>query len=201
MNSRKWSKAGIVLLAIVGIVAWAGMVYASNGGHGEAHSSVTPEKLKDLLWRTMNFAGLVVILVWALKKPIANGLKDRRESIKQQFEELEARKADAERVYKEYEAKLAKIDQEVNSLIDAAVKQGELEKQRIIEDAERAAGDIKRQAEMAVQYELAQATARLRSEIAEQAAQVAEELIRKNLKPEDQNKMVEVYLEKVGSIQ
>ncbi len=203
MNSKKWSKAGIVVLALAAILAWAGIVYASSGGgHGEAHGgSVTPEKLKDLLWRAMNFAGLVVILVWALKKPLTQGLAGRRESIKQQFEELEARKADAERVYKEYEAKLAKIDQEVNSLIEAAVKQGELEKQRIIEDAERAAGDIKRQAEMAVQHELAQASARLRSEIAEQAVQVAEELIRNNLKPEDQNKMVEVYLEKVGSIQ
>ena len=202
MKSKNWTKARIALLTIVSVLAWAGIVYASGaGGHGEAHGSVTHEKLMDLLWRTMNFAGLVIILVWALKKPIALGLKGRRDSIKEQFEELETRKADAERVYKEYEAKLAKIDQEVNSIIEAAVSQGELEKQRIIEDAERAAGDIKRQAEMAVQHELAQATSRLRSEIAEQAVQVAEELIRKNLKSADQNKMVEDYLDKVGSIQ
>ena len=198
MNNKKWSKAGIVLLTVVSVLAWTGVLYAASDAHG---GGIPPEKWWDLGWRTMNFAGLVIILVWALKKPIASGLKGRRETIKGQFEELEARKADAEQVYKEYEAKLAKIDDEVNSIIEAAFKQGESEKQRIIEDAERAAGDIKRQAEMAIQHELAQATTRLRSEIAEQAVMVAEELIRKNLKSKDQDKMVEDYLEKVGSIQ
>lgn len=198
MKSRKWPRAVVVVLAVAGVLAWAGLVYAASDAHG---GGIPAEKWWDLFWRAMNFAALVVILVWALKKPIAGGLKGRREAIKDQFEELEARKADAERVYKEYEAKLAKIDDEVSSIVEAAVKQGELEKQRIIEEAERAAGDIKRQADMAIQHELAQAVAHLRSEIAEQAVMVAEELIRKNLKSDDQNKMVEDYLEKVGSIQ
>jgi F-type H+-transporting ATPase subunit b len=114
---------------------------------------------------------------------------------------LEAQKTEAERIYKEYEAKLSKIDEEVQSIISSAVKQGEAEKVRIIEDANRAAGDIQRQAEMAIQYELAEAKLTLRSEIAEQAVQMAEDLIKQNLKAADQTKMVEDYLEKVGAIQ
>lgn len=205
-NGTRWSKIGVIVLTVIGMLAMAGLLYASGGGeaHGGGHGAgglgLTHEKLMDLLWRALNFACLVVILVLALKKPIANGLGGRRESIKAQFEELEAQKAEAEKKYKDLEVKLSRIDEEVKNIVDAAVAQGEMEKQRIIDDANRAAGDIKRQADMAVQQALADATRNLRVEVAEQAVQMAEELCKKNLQESDQNKLIEDYLEKVGGL-
>ena len=184
-------------LLAVSTVFCASLAYASSGEGG----SLSHEKLMDLLWRTLNFAGLLAILILALKKPIANGLNSRRQAIIEKFDDLEAQKAEAERIYNEYEARLSKIDEEVESIISSAVKQGESEKARIIEEANRAAGDIQRQAEMAIQHELTEAKMRLRSELTEQAVQMAEELIKQNLKKDDQTKMVEDYLEKVGAIQ
>jgi len=189
----------VVLLTVLSMCLIAGLAYAAGEGHGEGHGGA--DKVKDLWLRIMNFAGLVIILVWALKKPIANGLSSRRQAIQNQFDDLGARKADAERLYKEYEAKLGTIETEVKSIIGAAVAQGEAEKAKIIEEANRAAGDIKRQAEMAVQHELALAKKKLREEIAEQAAAMAEELVVKNFKADDQVRLVEGYLEKVGGVQ
>lgn len=226
MNS-KWAKYGLAALAATGVLVSAGLLYASGGeaahsaatvahgaaeavhgaaeahgaAHGGAHASITHEKMMDLLWRALNFLGLVIILVKFTSKPIANALKSRRLAIKEQFEDLEAKKSEAEQMYKEYEGKLAGIDDEVTRIIEGAVAQAEAEKQRIIADAQRAAGDIKRQAEMAVQHELAVANQRLRAEIAEQAATMAEDLIRKNLQPADQDKLVAEYLDKVGGLQ
>ena len=188
--SRSLLLTGVVVLC-------ASLAHASSGEGG----SLSHAKLMDLLWRALNFAGLLAILIFALKKPIANGLNSRRQAIIEKFDDLEAQKNEAESIYKEYEAKLSNIDAEVDSIISAAVKQGETEKVRIIEDANRAAGDIQRQAEMAIQHELTEAKLLLRSEIAEQAVQMAEDLIKKNLKDADQAKMVENYLEKVGAIQ
>ncbi len=196
-----WRKTGIFSLTVVGFLAAAGILYAASGGGGHHVDSLSPEKLWDLLYRVLNFTGLVIILVYFLRKPVSNALGSRRQAIKEQFEELEAQKADAERKYREYESKLASIDAEVKSIVEAAVQQGEAEKQRIIEDANRAAGDIKRQAEMAVQHELAEAKRRLREDLADQAVAVAEELISKSLQEADQVKLVEDYLEKVGALQ
>jgi F-type H+-transporting ATPase subunit b len=195
MKSVNWSKVSPYLLTVV-LVLTASLVHASGGEGG-----IPKEKWMDLLWRTLNFACLLIILVVALKKPVANALNTRRQDIIEKFEDLDAQKSEAERIYKEYEAKLAKIDEKVESIISSAVKQGEVEKTRILEDANRAAGDIQRQAEMAIQYELTEAKLTLRSEIAEQAVQMAEDLIKQNLKDTDQTKMVEDYLEKVGAIQ
>ncbi|MBU0480336.1 MAG: ATP synthase F0 subunit B [Proteobacteria bacterium] len=199
MKNINWSKLTSVLLAAVVVTGFATLAFASSGAG--AQGGIPREKWMDLLWRTLNFAGLAVILIMALKKPIANGLGSRRQAIAEQFENLEDQKAEAERKYKEYEAKLSKIDQEVESIISSAVKQGEAEKERIIADANRAAGDIQRQAEMAIQHEVAEAKLLLRSEIAEQAILMAEELIKQNLQAADQNKLVEDYLDKVGAIQ
>jgi len=189
----------VILLALA-LVAISAVVYASGGegGHGHEAPLFTPEKLKDLLYRTLNFAGLVAILVFSLKKPIANGLRSRRQAIMEQFDELEARKTDAAQKYKEYEAKLSQIDAEVQKILDAAMAQGELEKQKIIDEANRAAADIKRQAEMAIQHELGEAKKKLRNDIAEQAVALAEELIKKNLQSSDQVKLVEDCLSKIG---
>jgi F-type H+-transporting ATPase subunit b len=205
MNSNsKWSKILKIAFAALALVALAGLAYASSGaegGHGGAGGSLSPAKLKDLLWRTLNFAILIIVLVKVLSKPIANGLRARQQSIREQFTDLEARKAEADKTYKTYEEKLAAIDQEVNEIIQSAIAQGEAEKERIIDEANRAAADIKRQAEMAIQHELAEAKMRLREQVANQAVVMAEELIRKNLQQADQVKLIEDYLSKVGTVQ
>lgn len=198
MDSRlDWKKITVAATVALITVSTAGVLYASSGEGG----GVSSEKLWDLLWRTLNFIALVIILVKFLAKPLANAMRSRQQSIADRFEDLEAKKSAADRIYKEYEGKLAQIDQEVKGIIENAIAQGEAEKQRIITDAERAAGDLKRQAEMAVQHEIAGAKLLLREEVASQAMLLAEELIKKNLKEADQVKIIDDYLEKVGTIQ
>jgi len=195
MKTASWKKTRSAALSVLMVLAFAATAYASGD------SAIPKEKWLDLLWRATNFAGLAIILVFFLKKPFADGLSSRREGIKDQLEALESRKAEAEQLYKEAEAKLARLDEEVNAIITEAVKQGEAEKEKIIADAERNAGDIKRQAEMAVAHELAEAKTRLKAEVAEQAVLLAEELVKKNIQPADQSRMVELSLDKVGGIQ
>jgi F-type H+-transporting ATPase subunit b len=194
----KWSKFTSISLALAALMAIATLAYASSGGEG---GSLSPAKLKDLLWRVLNFTVLAVVLFKVLSKPIANGLRARQQSIKEQFADLEERKAEADTAYQTFEEKLSSIDGEVSDIIQSAIAQGEAEKNRIIEEANRAAEDIKRQAEMAIQHELAEAKLRLREEVANQAVVMAEELIRKNLQETDQVKLIEDYLAKVGTVQ
>ncbi len=216
MNRKtNWSKVSIVALTVLCLFAMVGMVYASSGadagydspdaavehaagGHDEHHSSLTPAKLKDLLWRCTNFAALVIILVVFASKPIAAGLNSRREGIAARKDDLEAEKVKAQKMYSEYETKLSKIDAEVKNIIDAAVAQGEKEREQIVADAERMAVDIKRKAESAVHNATIEARKSLRIEMADKAVEIAEELVKKSLKAKDQNRLIENCLAKVG---
>ncbi len=203
-NNKKWSKAVLGALTVCAVVGTAGILYASSGGEGYSmtgpHGSLSPAKLKDFLWRVLNFAALMVILIKFLKKPLVDALKGRQQGIASEFDDLEARRSEGERQYKEYEAKLAGIDDELKEMVEKAIAQGQVEKERIIEEANRAAESIKRQAEMAIQNEIMEAKRRLKAEVTEQAAAMAEEIIKNNLQPADQDKLVEEYLTKVGGL-
>ena len=201
-SNGKWSKIFCTFIALLTLIAISSLAYASSGAPvGPTFWGIPTAKWWDLLWRFMNFAVLLIVLIKVLSKPIANGLRARQQSIKEQFTDLEERKAEADSVYQSYEEKLASIDQEISDIIQSAVAQGEAEKERIIDAANRAAEDIRRQAEMAIQHELAEAKLKLREDVANQAVVMAEELIKKNLQEADQVKLIEDYLAKVGTVQ
>ena len=75
--------------------------------------------------------------------------------------------------------------------------EGEAEKEKIIQKAEMVAARIKEMAALSIDQEIKRSTQELKKEVAEQATQMAEELIRKEITPTDQNKLVEEYLQKV----
>lgn len=183
--------------------AAAGHADAADAHAADAHhgSSLSAAKLKDLGFRVMNFIVLVLILVKFGAKPIAGGLSGRQKAVREEIEGLEAQRDEAEKQYKEFTAKLSTVEKDIDSIVEKAVAQAEIEKAKIIEKAEQAATDIKRQAEMAIQNEITIARRDLKNEIADEAAVKAEELIVKNLTENDQVKIIEDYLNKVGAVQ
>lgn len=178
----------------------------ATGVEGEGHEGhhapmITAAKLKDLFWRTANFIALIIILVKFLAKPIAGGLAGRRRGIQEEIETLEAKRDEAERSYKEFESRLAGMEKEMDTVVEKAIAMAQDEKVRILNEAEQSAEDIKRQAEAAVNAAVVEAKRTLQEEVAEKATAMAEELIVKNLTPEDQVAITEQYLEKVGAVQ
>lgn len=175
--------------------------HAEEGSHGAVGGSLSAAKLKDLFWRVINFVALMIILVKFGAKPIGSALAGRQQKIRDELAELEARKAEAETSYREFEAKLSTVEKDIDRIVEKAIAQAEVEKTKIIEKAEQSAEDIKRQAQLAIQNEIMVARRTLKNDVADQAAVMAEELIIKNLTSDDQVKIIEEYLDKVGAVQ
>lgn len=196
-NKMNWRKLGLSALAMAAVVGVAAAAYAGGGGHGDG-PIVSPEKWKDLGWRVMNFVALLIILNKFLKKPLVDGLKGRQQSIREEFEELETKRAEAEAQYQEYAGRLSGLDAELEKMVQNAIANGETEKEKIIAQANEQAEQIKRQAEMAVVSAVADAKKKLKDEVAEQAAAMAEEIIKKNLNADDQKNLVTSFMAKAG---
>ena len=173
---------------------------ADTGGH-VVSNSLSAAKLKDLGWRIVNFIALMIILVKFGAKPIGSGLSARRTKIKDEIETLERQKVEAETSYNDFQTKLSTVEAEIDKVVDRAIAQAEVEKTKIIEKAEQTADEIMRSAEMAVQNEVTEARRILKDDATEQAAVIAEQLIIKNLTADDQVKIIENYLDKVGAVQ
>ncbi|MDD5153791.1 MAG: F0F1 ATP synthase subunit B [Desulfovibrionales bacterium] len=181
-------------LTIISVLLYYTTVFASGHGEGHGYSSVL---WWDLVWRTMNFTILAAVLFKVLKKPVSNLLSGRQASIKDNFDELDVKKSEAEKRYAEYERKLSTIEQEAKKVIQEYIEQGEAEKKRIIEDAEKTAESIKKQAQFAVEQEMKRAKLVLSAEAAELSVKLAEDLIKRNLNESDHKKLIDEYIAKV----
>lgn len=183
----------LTMIAVLSCYAW---VFAAEHGGGGAHGPSTA-LWWDLVWRILNFTILAVVLFKVLKKPLSSLLSGRQASLKDKFDELDKQKAEAEGKYAEYEKKLATIEQEVKTVVQGYIEQGEAEKNRIIEEAHKAAGLIKQQAQFAIEQEMNRARLALRAEVADLSVKLAEELIKKNITEADHKQLIDEYIAKV----
>lgn len=193
---RKYNKkkmlTGLILFAAALLVFNIGAAFASGGGETAAKGWVATDT-----YRVMNFAVLFIALFFLLKKPLSNALNARIIGIKEQLEDLEAKKNEAEKQLSEYNERLSLLDKEAEGLIQEYIKQGEEAKARIIEAAESTAVKLEEQAKRHIEHEFEQAKAELQKEIMQKALVKAEEIITAKINDEDQNRLVDEYLEKV----
>jgi F-type H+-transporting ATPase subunit b len=145
----------------------------------------------------MNFAVLAVLLVVLLRKPISQTLNGRIKGIKDQLEDLEKKKKEAERQLVEYNERLTHLDKEADRIVAEYVKQGNDAKARILQEAKASAKKIEEQARKTIAHEFDRAKEQLQAEVLERALAKAEDIIKGNITSTDQDRLVDEYLEKV----
>ena len=179
---------------IVSVLIMAVDDYASaGGGESKGHNWV------DFAWRALNFLVLAGFLYWLLAKKIKEFFAGRRDDIKIALEQAMAAKEEAEKKYKEYTAKLEKATEEIAGISEMIKAQGLAEKERILEDAKKAAVKMKEDTQTRVEQELKKAGNLLRTEAVKLSVEMAEELLKRNITPADHDIMVKDYLDKVVS--
>ena len=165
---------------------------AASGGEGGSKGWVATDT-----FRVMNFAVLAIVLVYLLRKPLSQALNSRIKVIKDELEDLEARKDDAEKKLAEYNERLAQLENEAETIVEDYIKQGNEAKARILKEAESSAEKLKAQARRNIEHEFEQAKLKLQEEIFETSLSKAEEILKGKISGEDQDRLVDEYLRKV----
>ncbi|MFP4037843.1 MAG: hypothetical protein ACLFUE_09995 [Desulfobacteraceae bacterium] len=197
------------VLAFIVVLGAAPLGWAADQGAASNQSEVHEDAgdaghhdeaaLKDLLARGINFALLVLILAVVLKKSNAFGFfSSRAEEIKRKMERLEEEKEQAEVKYLEIKKKLEAFEAEKESILDEARREGEVEKKKIIAEAEGRVAHMMEQMEATIIQEVQEAKARLKQEVADMAAAKARGIIEKELNESDQERLVTEFIKRVG---
>jgi F-type H+-transporting ATPase subunit b len=184
--------AATLLLA----VAASAMAAGGEGGH-HADSGVL---LSDFLYRCLNFAVTFGLLGYFITKPIRKGLAGRREGIEKALEEARTSQQEAEAKFAEYDDKLTKASAEIDAIYEAIKREGELERKKILENANEMAQKIEEEAKKSAAREITNARAMLRREATAMAISIAEDILKKNFTSQDQNRLVDEYMQKVGEL-
>lgn len=197
MNPGRMTSLGRrAVYALLPLVSAAVAVAAEEGGAHGGGGIPWGEVLKQAI----NLAILAGVLGYFLRKPVSSFLAQRSELLRKSIEDAaDARKEAAEKL-SAVEVRMAKLSDEIaqmNARMDAEAG-AEVEKIRKAYAAEIAG--IQAQAEFAGQQELKKAREELRREASELATRAAEELVRRTLTPEDQERLVRENIQKIEAI-
>lgn len=152
------------------------------------------------VFKFFNFAVLLAILVKFAGKPLKNYLVNRHKEVKERIEEAERLFQEAEAIKKKYEEKLIKLDEEIDAFKKVVVEETEKEKQKILEEAKGLALKIKEQARLTYEQEIREAKGKIKEETVRLTFERAEKLITERFNRNDNDKMVEEFIEKLRSL-
>jgi F-type H+-transporting ATPase subunit b len=182
------------VLTLIGVLAFTALAYASGGEGGEAHEGLP---WANYGWRILNFVIFIFLLYKFAGAKAAAFFGGRRAQIKKDLEDLETRKAEAEKKLKDVESGIRNLEQEKASILAEAKTQGEAIKAAIIEKAHKDAAAMQAQAVTSAENEARAAFDRVRGEIADQVIEQATKIVREKLSGEDHERLVDEYLTKV----
>jgi F-type H+-transporting ATPase subunit b len=177
-------------------LAIASFVFAGSGG-GEGAEHAAPW-WKDYIWKIINFLLLFVILYKFAKKPMQNFFQKRTELIEKTLNEAKEAKAASLKALQEVETRLKAKDAEIQAILAASKKSGEQERDSIITESDRLKAKILEQAKTNIEYELKHAKEAIKAEAVELAMELAEKKLKEKLTKEEQEKLLEDSLMKIG---
>lgn len=164
----------------------------------EAPSPILPP-LNELIWGTISFI-LVFLLLRKLAWPgIKKGMEGRTERIRADLSQAESAKAEAEQVLDEYRSQLADARSESGRIIEEARQTADSMKRDLATQAEADIAETRRKAAADIEAAKTQALADLRNEVAAIAIGAAERVVERSLDRETNTALVESFISQVGS--
>jgi len=168
------------------------MITLMSAGHGP-----TIENLHYLI----DFVVLLSVFVYFLRKPIANFVTERRESLVSEIEEAKKLRAEAEAKLADYDARLGNLQSEIDGIMDDARKAGEAERQRILVEATKAAERIRTDAKHRLDQEQRKLSHDLRVKVVEMALDIAETSVKQKIDQKAQDTFVSEYIDELDKVQ
>jgi F-type H+-transporting ATPase subunit b len=156
--------------------------------------------LSGLIFPVLNFL-IYAGIIYYFAIPLVRGfLKTRHDEVLAAITEAADRKRRAEASVQDYRNRLAKLEQEINSIQATLKAEGELDKARLLREAEGLAGKIKSDAQFLAEQEVKLAKRQVFQELAERAKATATQLIRRSMSEADQDRLVEEFIQEIGQV-
>jgi F-type H+-transporting ATPase subunit b len=149
------------------------------------------------IWVLIIFLILVVILYRTAWKNVLAGLKARESRIRKDISDAEETRKKAEQLLSEYNGKIADAEQRVRDILTQAGTDAEKIGTNIRMKAQQEAEEAKERATKEIEAAKRSALTEIYEQTAALATSVAEKIIKRNLKPEDQRDLVDQTLEQL----
>jgi F-type H+-transporting ATPase subunit b len=157
------------------------------------------------LWKFVNLALFVGLLVYVLKKAdIRGAFRARGDSIKAELEKARTERDAALAKLKEVEERLAGMSDQISAINQRSINQRskvevEQERKRIAQTTQEEIAKLTAQAQREIENAAKAARVGLKNFAAEESIRMAEELIKRDLRPEDDARLMMHSVEEMGA--
>lgn len=174
------------------------LAWAAEPGQEESDKEAAAEK-HELIYKIINFTLLVVALGYVLRKPMAQFFAGRSESIRKALDEGRAALQESQAKLDAVEKKLKHLEEEIAAFQAAAEKEMQTERQRLTEETAREAEKILETARVRIETATRGAKLQLQAFTAQQALELAEQMIRERLDEPSRQRLVSQFIESLES--
>jgi F-type H+-transporting ATPase subunit b len=183
----------IVGWVVVYVVA---LVFAILVDEGVTHIGVP-----DYIWLSLNLTAFLYILQRFIGRPMAAFLESRREGIAEELQNARRQLEEADRLQAEVTKRLADVEQEVADLKARAITDGEADATKIREQTKVEEERFLRRVEDEMARREVETRARLAQDTADLTAQLARDLLEKQMTDEDRRRVFERSLEAMTALE
>src|SRR5438270_12360201 len=152
-------------------------------------------------WKFFNLAlfivGFILVLRWL---GVGTAMQARREAIRKELMRAQEERNAALAKLEEVNARLARLDTEVAALRTQSEQEATAERERIARTTEEEARKLREQAQREIESAGKAARLELRRYAAEQSVEMAEQLIKRDLRPTDDDRLLHDYIEELGGV-
>jgi len=170
-----------------------------------ANALASEESNKWGIWldigRVFNLALVVGLLVWATRKPLANFFSGRTQAIREQLEEAQKARKNAEEKLAEIESRMSRLDDELQEIKNSSEKEARKEYQRLVEAAGQDAEKALERSRQEIDAMTRTARQELKLHAAELAVKLAEEKIRGEITDADHERLLARFVTGLGEKQ
>ena len=196
MSNRKNGAAAIA----AGAVALAAPSLALVEENSDLGIGILIPNMSEFIPALIAFLVIWVVLAKFAWPMIVGMLDKRQETIKNNLDEAEAAKIEAQRSLEEYKKQLAEARREAAGIVDEARRAGEQVKADITAQAQAQADEMIAKAKKSIEKEKQAAIADLQSSVADLSVAVAGRFIGEGLSDADQRKLIEKYVAEAGAL-
>ncbi len=164
----------------------------------EAPSPILPE-VNEIIWGGGAFLVLLALMLWKGFPAVKKIMDERSEKIASDLDQADQAKVDARAVKTQYEAELADAKSEASRIIEEARQQAESLRADLQVRAETDIAEMRTQASVDLEAARERAMGDLQAEVADIVVGAAERVVEANLDAEAQTRLIENYINQIGS--
>ncbi len=178
------------------LALFARLAGASEGGE----SNLFAGDIGTAVWTVVIFALVVVVLGKFAWGPLLDGLQQREQFIRDSLDKAKDDREQAEASLREYTEQLQSARAEASQIVDEGRRDAEVVKARIEAETQAEADKMVERAKREVELAKQTAVAELYKTSATLATQIASQILQRELKPEDHDRLITSAIEEIRGL-